>query len=364
MQDQDSSQSQSADHSRGDLMTVERLSELLDHFARCRIAVVGDYFLDEYLDVEPELVEPSIETGLDAHQVVDVRVSPGAAGTVVNNLAALGVGTLTAIGAIGDDGNGFELRRALEQRRCETGALFACPELLTPTYLKPRDRQRPGLQGEHSRYDILSRRPMPQSIVERVMAAVDVQLPELDAIIVADQIEQAEHGVVTSAMRRFLESRVPRYPAVVFWADSRRRIREFRNLTVKPNQFEVVGWEHPVPGDRVERSRLQEGVQALRARNKAPVFVTLGEHGILVADDGQTMMIPGYRVPGPIDTTGAGDSVTAGAVATLAAGGTVTEAAVVGNLVASVTIQQLSTTGTATPQQLRERFLEWQNPSA
>jgi hypothetical protein len=35
------------------------------------------------------------------------------------------------------------------------------------------------------------------------------------------------------------------------------------------------------------------------------------------------------------------------------------EAAAFGNLVASITIQQLGTTGTATPAQVRERFAEF-----
>ena len=64
-------------------------------------------------------------------------------------------------------------------------------------------------------------------------------------------------------------------------------------------------------------------------------------------------------VEGPIDPTGAGDSATAGAVLSLCAGATLPEAAVVGNLVASITIQQLGTTGTATAEQLIARHSHW-----
>jgi len=66
--------------------------------------------------------------------------------------------------------------------------------------------------------------------------------------------------------------------------------------------------------------------------------------------------VPGYRVSGPIDIVGAGDSVTAGTVMALCAGATLSEAALVGNLVASITIQQIGATGTATSQQLRDRL--------
>ena len=71
-----------------------RLKELLDRFPSQRIAVIGDYFLDKYLETDPALIEQSVETGLPANQVVSVRCHAGAAGTGVNNLAALGVESL------------------------------------------------------------------------------------------------------------------------------------------------------------------------------------------------------------------------------------------------------------------------------
>ena len=56
-------------------------------------------------------IETSIETGLTVYNVVEVRSQPGAAGTILNNLVALGIGEIHAIGFCGDDGEGFELRR-------------------------------------------------------------------------------------------------------------------------------------------------------------------------------------------------------------------------------------------------------------
>ena len=69
----------------------ERLAELIGRFRRLRIAVVGDFFLDKYLDVDPAIAEASIESGKTANQVVAIRHSPGAAGTVVSNVPGAGV---------------------------------------------------------------------------------------------------------------------------------------------------------------------------------------------------------------------------------------------------------------------------------
>jgi sugar/nucleoside kinase (ribokinase family) len=65
-----------------------------------------------------------------------------------------------------------------------------------------------------------------------------------------------------------------------------------------------------------------------------------------------------YPVKGPIDPVGAGDSTSAGIACALASGAGLLEAAAFGNLVASITIQQLGTTGTATPEQVRQRWRE------
>ena len=92
--------------------TIDSVLSALPHKA---IGVLGDLFLDRYLDIDAALTEPSIETGLDAYQVVSVRSYPGAAGTVMNNLAALGVGRIHPIAVIGDDGEGYELRAALKR---------------------------------------------------------------------------------------------------------------------------------------------------------------------------------------------------------------------------------------------------------
>jgi sugar/nucleoside kinase (ribokinase family) len=79
---------------------------------------------------------------------------------------------------------------------------------------------------------------------------------------------------------------------------------------------------------------------------------------MLVSDPVWTM-VPAVPVSGDIDPTGAGDSATAGAVMALCAGASLPEAALVGNLVASITVQQIGTTGVARPEQLPDTLRAW-----
>ena len=70
--------------------------------------------------------------------MVRVRSQPGGAGTILNNLVALGVGTIHTIGFCGDDGEGYELQRALRSLRgVQTGNFIATGYRRTFTYCKP-----------------------------------------------------------------------------------------------------------------------------------------------------------------------------------------------------------------------------------
>src|SRR4051794_9284536 len=96
------------------MLTSALIEQVLERAPGLTIGVLGDLFLDRYLDLDGALTEPSLETSLGAYQVTRVRSYPGAAGTVLNNLAAFGVGRIVPIAVIGDDGEGYELRQTLD----------------------------------------------------------------------------------------------------------------------------------------------------------------------------------------------------------------------------------------------------------
>ncbi|MFO0846050.1 MAG: PfkB family carbohydrate kinase [Gemmataceae bacterium] len=151
--------------------------------------------------------------------------------------------------------------------------------------------------------------------------------------------------MVTARMRERVAELADTRPVL---ADSRARIGLFRNVCLKPNQHECL--------DAVPGASLEGAAEALAKRNGRTVFCTRGEAGILLAEP--LREVPGYPVAGPIDPVGAGDSTSAGIICALAAGATAEQAAAFGNLVASITVQQLGTTGTATPDQVRARLAE------
>jgi len=331
----------------------KRFQRIVQGYLDARILVIGDYFLDKYLAIDRRLAEVSLETGLEAHQVTGVMASPGAAGNVVANLRSLGVGVV-CLSVIGDDGEGYVLRRELTRRGAEIDALVVTPRRMTPTYTKPMMRETNGAIHELSRLDHKNRSPLQADVEGQVIERLRELVGVVDAVIVADQVQEPNVGVVTDTVRQELIDLAKTHPATLFAVDSRERVGLYSGMALKPNDREAV---HAVDGDWLEEVPIERARRAgmmLSQRAGRPVFVTVGPQGTLVCEGGSVERVPAEKVEGPIDIVGAGDSTLAGIVASLCAGATPVEAAYMGNLTASVTIRQLGTTGVATPDQLRQ----------
>jgi bifunctional ADP-heptose synthase (sugar kinase/adenylyltransferase) len=337
------------------MLSDAAIEQVLGTIPHKTIGLVGDLFLDRYLDIDATLSEPSLETGLDAYQVVRVRSYPGALGTVVNNLVALGVGRVVPIALIGDDGEGYALRQGLEAMPgVAMDAVFAGHGRRTPTYTKPMLREPGKPPRELNRLDIKNRSRTPPEAEQAVLRALTTVWPELDALIVVDQVSEEECGVVTSVVRRRLQELAEHDANRFVLADSRERIRRFCSVCLKPNRHECAeaagstagGWE--------------EGAAILARQSGRAVFATASEEGIALVEPPhfEVERIHSYPVAGPIDPVGAGDSCSAGIACAVVSGLSLPEAAAFGNLVASITVQQIGTTGTATPEQVRQRWVE------
>jgi rfaE bifunctional protein kinase chain/domain len=334
------------------MLTTAVLERVLTTIPHRTISVLGDLFVDRYLDLDAALTEPSIETGLDAYQVVRVRSYPGAAGTVINNLAALGVGSIVPISMVGDDGEGHELQQALRRMpSVDLSRLVLTSERRTPTYTKPMLNRAGETPRELNRLDIKNRLPIPHDIETKLVDALDACWAAFDVLLVLDQVSEPECGVVTKRVRDRLAELGERDPAKIILVDSRERIGLFRNAWLKPNERECLR----AAG---QSDDLDAAMRLLAQRCGRGVFCTRGEKGMLIQNAAldNPVEVPAYSVRGLIDPVGAGDSSSAAIACALASGAKVCEAAALGNLVASITIQQIGVTGTASPQQVRERW--------
>jgi len=344
------------------MISRERVESILGTLPRLTIGLVGDLFLDRYLELMPGVRELSIETGVEAWQVERVRNLPGALGTVMNNLGALGVGLLSPVTVIGDDGNGYDLLREVRKLPVDTSQIMCLQHRLTPTYTKPMRPTRDGGWQELNRLDFRSRSPLNMDAVVELCGRVAHVFRSSDGVIVLDQIVEEDEGVVCQPVRETLAELQRQKPGKLVFVDSRRRLTKFNFGVLKGNRQEVAGagqGDSALTAATDANRQAEDAARRLVNQTHRPVFCTLGEQGILVTEPPNTCrVVPGLPVAGPVDIVGAGDSATSGMVVALLAGASPLEAAAFGNLVASITVQQLGTTGVATPQQVLERWDE------
>jgi len=310
--------------------------------------------------------------------VIETRQYPGVAGAVTANLRSLGVNVL-ALGLVGDDGNGYDLRKKLVEDGIDIRGLLEVPGYATPTYHKPMMREADGQEHELNRMDVKPRLPLAPALEELLVQQIRRLLPDADGMLVVDQARSLNCGVVTDRTRQELE-RIAGAVSVrtdfaeqpeailgtasqpIIVADSRDFLGRFNSVILKANLSEAMRAAQVAMS--AEESALQCAQRCgriLSAHTHRPVVITLGDQGIYLLESAEKagILIPAIPVDGPLDIVGAGDSVNAAVGAALCSGASLEEAGFLGNLVASIVIKQIGVTGKATPQQVMERYQQY-----
>ena len=329
-------------------MTPERFQAITSKYEKLNVAIVGDFCLDRYLEIDPAREEVSLETGLPVHNVANVRSQPGGAGTILNNLSALGVRHILPIGFAGHDGEGLELWRALEGRPGVDMKLFIRTiERRTFTYCKPLLVQPGRAPVELNRLDFKNWTPTPALVQGLVIRHLQEVAGFADAIILLEQVDCPETGVITQKVLQALKELLDAKPRLLVLADSRRTLRGYPPVVFKMNAAELSALAGAA--EELSPEGIREAAGALAQNNRRSVFVTLAEKGLLGSTaGGQVEYVPALPLRGEIDIVGAGDAVSANLAVAMAAGASLCEALELANAAASIVIHKLGTTGTAT----------------
>ena len=329
-------------------MTEDRLRELLARIADVEVAVVGDFCVDAYWLLDDGGSEVSVETGKPAHAVRAQHYSLGGAGNVVANLVALGPRRVHAIGVIGDDLFGREMRALLEAGGVDAAGMVIQPtDWATPVYAKPYHGEEEGSRFDWGGFNVVT-----AATEDRLVEALTCALATAGAVVINQQLPKGGpyRGGLVEKLNRVIAAHAER----VFIVDSRDFNDAFRGAVLKVNDIEAarLAGHAAAIGDTVTAAQAERYAETLCARTQRPVFVTRGPHGVLACDAAGAVVAQGLSILRPTDPVGAGDTCVAGIAASLAAGATIAEAAAVGNFAAGVSVQKLRQTGTASPDEI------------
>ncbi len=325
------------------------ISEIIGRINDVKIAVYGDFCLDAYWTMNPAGSEVSVETGLQAESVASQIYSPGGAGNVLANVAALKPKEIKVIGVIGNDIHGRELSRQLQQLGADTSALTIQKDNFeTYTYTKKI------LEGkEQPRIDFGLNNVRTIETDSEILKNIRHALENYDVLIFNQQVQGSLNN------RSFIDGAnklLKEFDDKIVILDSRHYNGEFENVHRKVNEIEaaVLLGKKVNPRDFIPFSQIKKNGTEIYNQYNKPTFVTCGSRGILAFDKSGISEIPGIMLHKKLDTVGAGDTTISALALCLAAGVKPADAAAFANFAAAVTVQKLYTTGTATAEEILE----------
>jgi len=291
--------------------TPADLAALVPRLSWRRVLVLGDLFLDEY--VEGRATRLSREAPIPVLEFERRFYLPGGAANPAHNIAAL-QGHAWQSGVIGDDAAGRQLLAELQ--RAGVDARGVVVDAGRPTTTKTRVVSRGSLRfpQQVARIDHIDRRPIDAGVQAAIEAHLRGLLPQADALLVSDY----RSGVMTPALSvAALElAKASGKPATV---DSQGNLEQYRGYhLIKCNQAEAEAMLKR-PLDTV--ARVREACEDLLDNLQAEmVVVTRGADGIagLSRREGFTIL-PAANRSEVYDVVGAGDTVIAVLTLALAA---------------------------------------------
>ena len=306
------------------------LSEGIDRFASCRILVVGDLVMDEYLWGRVERISP--EAPVPVVEVKEESLMLGGAGNVLNNIISLG-GNVLLCGVIGNDPMGRELTRKLRELSSPIDGLVV--EDGRPTTIKTRIVAH---SQQVVRVDREERKPVNDKSIERILATIEGEIPESDAIVVADYGK----GVVTKSLMDGIRSLSQNSRIILAVDPTARNVKYYTDVTlITPNNYEA----QQMSGIQIDddQSLMRAGTHLLEELGCKVVLITQGDRGMtLFENDGQPTHIPTVARK-VFDVSGAGDTVIATFPLALAAGLKPGQAATLANLAAGIVVGEVGT---------------------
>lgn len=319
--------------------SADRLLNLLDRFHQPRILVVGDLCLDEFLTGQVERLSREAPVLIIRHE--NTRQVPGGGANAVYNLAKLGA-KVKAVGFVGKDEQGRALRSIFEAAGINTEGLMLDGDRPTVTKTRISGHARQSVTQQIVRVDRKSDEPPSEDLQEQLADYIRHQLDSVDAVVCSDYGDGTLAAPVIAAALG--------HPLSV--VDAQDRLERYQGATIftpnLPEAEKAVGYPLMKMGDRANLALLRQGgTDLLQLTNAQKILITRGEDGMsLFQKDGTECHIPAFNRTDVFDVTGAGDTVAAALTLGLALGADPWDAAVLGNLAASIVVRQFGTTTT------------------
>jgi rfaE bifunctional protein kinase chain/domain len=317
----------------GNYFQSDILKAHIDRFSGAKVFVIGDIIMDRYVWGNVSRISPEAPV-----PVVDVKMENGMLGgaaNVIRNITALGARPVLC-GVVGKDETGQEILSEIEQMGLKKDGIVTEEGRITgvKTRVVANNQQ-------VVRFDRESREEISPASIEKILAYIEKNLTEIDAIVISDYGK----GVISEQIMNGLTTLLgpPPKRSVILSVDPKTgNFEHYQGVDIiTPNHHEAGLFCGIEIFD--EKTLLQAGKTMLDELHCRSVLITQGKDGMTLFEKGGEITHIPTVAKKVFDVTGAGDTVIGTISLALAAGLDLKSAAILSNFAAGIVVGEVGT---------------------
>lgn len=327
----------------------QKLASIIQKLDQARVLVLGDLILDEYLLARPERI--SREAPVLILKYIRSKFALGGAANAAANLATLRVKT-SLLGILGEDASAKTIREISDELKIDLLALVdSTRQTTTKTRIISSSSSNPDsgtiLQQQVLRVDREDSKEININLAKKIFDTLSKRIGDIDVLLISDY----NNGVLDSKLASQLIKLCKSQNKKVI-VDSTGDIYKFKGAySFTPNQPDTEKALNLKINN--EADLISAGLRFKEELEAEELLITRGAKGMALLGNKSLDLIPAFNLSEVFDVTGAGDTVAALYSSALAVGASPLEAAILGDLAASIVVRKY---GTATTNQ--EELLE------
>jgi len=324
----------------------DRLLQLIESFPGKRIAVWGDFILDEYTYGTTRRISREAPVLILSYK--DTRFSLGGAGNSLLNLKSLGAEPIP-IGVLGSDEGGEKTLKILKQNNIPLDFIIREKNFTTPLKTRIFAGEETTRKQQILRIDRDNKVSDEESLKQNILNNLLKLGQECHGLLISDyHYMNVKEDIFSKILPAFQKNDLP------VMVDSRFRLLNFKGITIstpnEPEAEEALGLQIN-DDDRI----LNQAGARIRKKTKAEaVLITRGSKGMVLFEKNRPPFpIPIYGTTQIVDMTGAGDTVISVIALSLACRSSFQEAAYLANYAGGIVVMREGT-ATVSPEELKE----------
>ena len=302
----------------------------ISKFDQCRLLVIGDLMLDEYLWGEVDRISPEAPVQVVAIQKEDFTL--GGAGNVVNNAVALGAKVSTT-GVIGTGRNGQLLLERFNELGVDTSLIIQEPDRATT------QKTRIIAANQHVlRIDRETRQDISGPTLEKMIRLIEDKMPDIDVVLISDYGK----GLITRNLLSKVIASAKKHEKMIIVDPKGLDFSKYSGVSLlTPNKKEAALASGVEIND--ESSLEKAANKILETINLDNLLITCGKDGMVLFGKN----IKPYQVKAEArqvyDVSGAGDTVLAVFGLAVASGASIHNSVALANTAAGIVVGKVGT---------------------